>query len=217
MAADIQVAGVAPREVAKYCESIGILGIGLYESDKDGYFVHIDTRTNKYFWYGQAQQYRSTFGGAPLNKPTTSTTTTKPAVKPTVVDKIDTVKEVQAWLNKNYLSVIGAKLEEDGKYGALTKAALTKALQKTLGFRGNNIDGIYGNRTKRAVKSLKIGNSGEMVMILQAFLVCNGYTMAYVDGSYGNGTAKAVESYQKAKGLLVDGKAGKETFNALCG
>jgi hypothetical protein len=64
MAADIQVKGVTPREVAKYAESIGVLGIGLYETDKDGHFVHIDTRTNKAFWYGQAQAKRATFGGA---------------------------------------------------------------------------------------------------------------------------------------------------------
>lgn len=64
MAADIVVDGVAPAEVAKYCESIGILGIGLYETSKDGYFVHIDTRTTKAFWYGQAQAPRTTFGGS---------------------------------------------------------------------------------------------------------------------------------------------------------
>ena len=63
-AADIAVEGVTPAEVAKYAESIGILGIGLYETAKDGYFVHIDTRTTKAFWYGQGQAYRSTFGGA---------------------------------------------------------------------------------------------------------------------------------------------------------
>lgn len=63
-AADIQVKDVAPAKVAKYAESIGILGIGLYETDKDGYFVHIDTRTTKSFWYGQAQAHRSTFGGS---------------------------------------------------------------------------------------------------------------------------------------------------------
>ena len=39
-------------EIAKYAESIGVLGIGLYETDKDGHFVHIDTRTKKSFWYG---------------------------------------------------------------------------------------------------------------------------------------------------------------------
>ena len=40
-AADIVVNGVKPAEVAKYAESIGVLGIGLYETNKDGYFVHI--------------------------------------------------------------------------------------------------------------------------------------------------------------------------------
>lgn len=61
-AADIVVSGVAPKTVAQYAESIGIKGIGLYETSKDGHFVHIDTRTAKSFWYGQAQAYRSTFG-----------------------------------------------------------------------------------------------------------------------------------------------------------
>ncbi len=58
-AADIVVKGVPTREVAKYCESIGIKGIGLYET-----FVHIDTRTKKSFWYSNRQIYRSTFGGS---------------------------------------------------------------------------------------------------------------------------------------------------------
>lgn len=58
-AADIVIPGIAPTEVAKYAESIGIKGIGLYDT-----FVHIDTRTSKYFWYSAAQIYRSTFGGA---------------------------------------------------------------------------------------------------------------------------------------------------------
>lgn len=63
MAADIVVSGVAPAEVANYAERIGVKGIGLYETAKDGYFVHVDTRTSKSFWYGQAQAYRETFGG----------------------------------------------------------------------------------------------------------------------------------------------------------
>lgn len=57
-AADIVVKDIEPKEVAKYCESIGIKGIGLYET-----FVHIDTRSKKSFWYSSNQQYRSTFGG----------------------------------------------------------------------------------------------------------------------------------------------------------
>ena len=67
-AADIYISGVAPAEIAKYAESIGILGIGLYETDKDGHFVHVDTRTTKSFWYGQNEEYRSTFGGAPVKE-----------------------------------------------------------------------------------------------------------------------------------------------------
>lgn len=63
MAADITVDGVVPREVAKYAESIGVLGIGLYETQADGFFVHVDTRTYKSFWYGQEQAPRTTFGG----------------------------------------------------------------------------------------------------------------------------------------------------------
>ena len=68
-AADIVVKGVAPKEVAKYAESIGVKGIGLYETAKDGYFVHVDTRANKSFWYGQAQAYRETFGGKVIEDP----------------------------------------------------------------------------------------------------------------------------------------------------
>lgn len=63
MAADIVVDGVPPRVVAAYAESIGILGIGLYEG-ADGDFVHIDKRTYKSFWYGKAESPRTTFGGA---------------------------------------------------------------------------------------------------------------------------------------------------------
>lgn len=64
-AADFYVSGVKPAEVAKYAESIGVKGIGLYEGS-DGNFVHIDTRTSKSFWYGHGQAYRATFGGTPI-------------------------------------------------------------------------------------------------------------------------------------------------------
>lgn len=81
-AADIYITGVTPAEIAKYAESIGILGIGLYETNSDGFFVHIDTRTTKSFWYGQKQASRSTFGGttvATTNKIDTSAVNTSAA------------------------------------------------------------------------------------------------------------------------------------------
>jgi len=60
-AADIYINGVTPLEIARYAEQLGILGIGLYETDEDGHFVHVDTRATKSFWYGQAQAKRDTF------------------------------------------------------------------------------------------------------------------------------------------------------------
>ena len=123
--------------------------------------------------------------------------------------KIDTVKEVQIWLNNNFSS----GLTPDGLYGTLTKKALVKALQKTIGVSS---DGIYGTKTNAAVKNLKKGSTGTLVKILQAFLVCNGYVSAYVDGDFGSGTEAALKEYQKKKGLTADGIAGKNTFKALC-
>lgn len=60
-AADIVVRNHTPRTVSRFAEEAGILGIGLYETNGDGHFVHVDTRSSKAFWYGQSQQYRSTF------------------------------------------------------------------------------------------------------------------------------------------------------------
>ena len=49
-AADIQIKGVSPEEIAQYAESLGVKGIGLY-----GTFVHVDTRTSKYYWNTEGQ------------------------------------------------------------------------------------------------------------------------------------------------------------------
>lgn len=57
-AADFYIDGVEPLEIAKYAESLGCLGIGQYPN-----FVHIDTRTKKFFWYGSNEEARTTFGG----------------------------------------------------------------------------------------------------------------------------------------------------------
>ena len=129
----------------------------------------------------------------------------------TAKNKIDTVAEVQKWLNTSY----SAKLDVDNEYGPKTKKALIKVLQKALGVEA---DGYYGPKTNAAIKknNLKKGSSGEVVKALQGLLVCNGYADAYVDGSYGNGTFKSVKSYQKKKGLTADGIAGSKTLSALC-
>lgn len=150
MAADISVKGVSPAEVAKYAESIGIKGIGLYE-EKDGNFVHIDTRTSKAFWYGHAQAYRSTFGGAAKPKGNAA------------------VKEWQlAAIADGYKLPSGA----DGIWGAECEAAakkaivkkrliytnknLTRFVQKVVGVK---VDGKCGKDTDKAIRAYQEKNN----------------------------------------------------------
>lgn len=146
-AADIRVKDVPPTEVAKYAESIGILGIGLYETAVDGYFVHIDTRTKKFFWYGQKQAKRTTFGGA-ANE-----------VEYTLKQFVEDVQRA-----------CGAKV--DGVAGPETlsktvtvswiknrKHAVVEPIQKRLKVMGYNdvgeADGTAGSKFMKAVKQLQ--------------------------------------------------------------
>ena len=136
MAADIVVAGVAPIEVAKYAESIGVLGIGLYEG-ADGNFVHIDTRINKSFWYGHRQAPRSTFGGE---------------------------NAVKAWQKAAIADGFSLPSGADGIWGPECETVAKKAIcKKRLTYKYKNltkivqnavgvaVDGKFGNDTRQAV------------------------------------------------------------------
>ena len=157
-AADIVVQGVSSREVAKYAESIGILGIGLYETSKDGYFTHIDTRTTKSFWYGQSEQPRTTFGGTPItttpNTPITSIPTSQPTepstyhkssnkytVKLLYLQKGDKGRDVQ--ILQELLKIRGYNIETSGKFDTLTYNAVIDFQKKTK----IGADGIVGSQT----------------------------------------------------------------------
>ena len=147
-----------------------------------------------------------------------SEVTVKPEVKePVTVDtKIDTVKEVQKWVNSEYTF---ADISVDGIYGKNTKKALIKALQTELNqnYKKNlAVDGIWGSKTKAAIKTLKPGAKNDLVKVLQAFLVCNDYTLV-VDGDYGTKTSNAVKDYKKKKKFtLINGNAGSAMFASLC-
>lgn len=134
----------------------------------------------------------------------------------TSTGRIDTVKEVQNWANTNYKS----GLVTDGIYGVNTKKALVKILQTELNQTYNAklvVDGVWGAKTKVACPSLKVGVKNDVVGLLQALLICNGYSNAYLDKDYGSATVSAVKSYQQKMGLVADGIAGKNTFAKLCG
>lgn len=67
------------------------------------------------------------------------------------------------------------------------------------------------------LKVIKKGDKGQQVKALQLLLIGSGYSCgkAGADGDFGKGTDAAVRAFQKAKGLTVDGEAGKKTFSKL--
>lgn len=153
-AADIHIDGIAPAEIAKYAESIGVLGIGLYETDKDGHFVHVDTRTSKSFWYGHAQERRTTFGGAPVQEDSKD-------------DSLEQfVREVQRACGATVDGVAGpetiSKTVTLSKYKNSTHEVV-KAVQKrlaTLGYSAVGMaDGIAGSKFQTAVQQFQEDNN----------------------------------------------------------
>lgn len=134
MAADFSIAGVKPAEIAKYAESIGIQGIGLYDD-----FVHIDTREQKSFWYSHAQIYRATFGGD---------------------GQAQFVRDVQKAIGAKVDGIAGpqtlSKTPTVSRYCNHTHPVVT-LLQKrlyALGFRDvGKADGIAGAKFDKAVKA----------------------------------------------------------------
>lgn len=136
-AADIVVKGQSPRTVAQYAESIGILGIGLYETGSDGYFVHIDTRDYRSFWYGQSEQPRTTFGA--------------------YSGSVSTGNNVQ---NTNVLDTI----LNMGDFGSAVKSMQEKLIRLGYSCGDSGADGDFGNATYNAVvkfqRAFNLGDDG---------------------------------------------------------
>lgn len=171
-AADIVVEGVSPKEVAKYAESIGVLGIGLYNTDKDGHFVHIDTRTTKFFWLGHAQVKQTTFGGSQPKSNSKVKAFQQAAIKDgfkniltkgangiwdedciEVAKKAVLYKTKYPWRLKNLTKVLQKELglSKDGKFGVGTHS-------KVLGYQKKNkltADGIVGLNTWKKILGVK--------------------------------------------------------------
>ena len=132
----------------------------------------------------------------------------KPVVQPS--NRIMTVADIQNWLNKNY----GAGLVVDNDYGTLTKKAIVKAVQKNI---GTSVDGEFGVLSKAAWRNIKRGSKGEIAKLVQAMLICRGYSCGNcgADGDFGAGSVIALKRFQSANRLVADGIAGKATAMKL--
>jgi peptidoglycan hydrolase-like protein with peptidoglycan-binding domain len=63
--------------------------------------------------------------------------------------------------------------------------------------------------------TLKPGDQGASVKLLQRALARLGYSPGTIDGQYGPSTTQAVSRFQRAKGLTEDGILGPNTLQAL--
>ena len=79
--------------------------------------------------------------------------------------------------------------------------------------------GTTPTTTTPAVKvpttTLKPGDTGPEVVLLQKALTAVGYSPGSADGTYGPATKQAVTNFQTAAGLTADGVAGPETLAAM--
>ena len=70
-------------------------------------------------------------------------------------------------------------------------------------------------RCRRRTQTLKPGDTGSQVKILQKALAALGFSPGKPDGDYGPSTQNAVERFQIANGLGEDGVVGPATLAAL--
>lgn len=116
----------------------------------------------------------------------------------------------------------------DGIFGSQSEAAVRQ-------FQNRNnlaVTGIADSATQTAIYNssalsngnasagyvyLHYGSKGSAVVRLQTALKNAGYYKGVVDGLYYDQTFSSVKAFQRARGLVVDGIAGKKTQNALYG
>ena len=130
------------------------------------------------------------------------------------IERIEIIKSIQTTLNNRYK----AGLVVDGIYGPNTRRALIRGLQtelNTIYGAGLVVDGIFGAATRAAIRSIRSGDRGNIVYILQAALFINGFNSGALDGIFGRLTGEALRDFQASRGLTVDGIAGPATFSAL--
>lgn len=117
------------------------------------------------------------------------------------------VREIQ-----RFLTEAGYRTKVDGIFGQSTKLSV-EAFQKA-----NRLspDGIAGPKTIEVMGTLKRGNKGSAVILLQKQLAIKGYK-GLTDGKFGVKTETNVKAFQTASRLKPDGIAGKQTKLKLFG
>jgi len=114
-----------------------------------------------------------------------------------------------------------------GEFDAATEAGVIAFQKRNVSYA----DGVAGPETLKALysssakkasspaaiigKSLREGDQGDAVRMLQQRLKALGYYSGNVDGDFGSGTVNAVKSFQRQNNLTADGVAGSGTLSRL--
>lgn len=130
------------------------------------------------------------------------------------------IKDGQVHLN----NFCGAGLTVDGERGSATMKGIIKALQRACNLdygSGLTVDGVWGPKTDAALGNhyVKKGETQYLVTFVEAALYCWGFDPKGCEspGTVGSGCDAAIRAFQQAKGLSVDGTAGRNTILKLCG
>lgn len=142
------------------------------------------------------------------------------ASKPVQPSGNQLIKDGQVHLN----NFCGAGLTVDGQRGSATMKGIIKALQRACNLdygSGLTVDGIWGPKTDAALGNhyVKKGETQYLVTFVEAALYCWGFDPKGCEspGTVGSGCDAAIRAFQQAKGLSVDGTAGRNTILKLCG
>lgn len=126
------------------------------------------------------------------------------------------IREMQQYLNENYVDYIGEYMPTDGVYQRATNTALIYALQKEEGMSSSIANGNFGNQTAEMcpILSMTQGTVGQ-IRVLQYALYCNGYSVDSFNGVYDTAIQNQVKRFQAFMVLSVTGIADMPTIKAL--
>lgn len=126
---------------------------------------------------------------------------------------IATVADFEKWLN-DYLHIY---LPIDGKFDTNDKRAAITAFQK---IGGNLIaNGIWGETSNllanKAKTHVRIGDTGDLVKLLQGMLIVNGIYFGELHGIFDLNTTNTILHFQKVWNLNQHGIAGTQVWRKL--
>jgi len=104
----------------------------------------------------------------------------------------------------------GGVFSSGGKKATPPLFTISTAKTATTGTTPTTPSGVAAPTT-----TLKPGDTGPQVKVLQRALAHLGYSPGTIDGQYGPATTQAVKSFQTAHGLTADGVCGPKTVAAL--